>query len=41
MVSIERIIQDSIDVKSLILKDANLIGKIQCAADACVASLKA
>ncbi|MGN0033381.1 MAG: SIS domain-containing protein [Candidatus Limimorpha sp.] len=40
MVSIESIIQDSIDVKSLIIKDANLIRKIKEAADVCVVSLK-
>ena len=40
MISIEKIIQDSIDVKQLIINDKSLIENIKKAAEACVESLK-
>ena len=40
MISIEKIIQDSVDVKQLILNDKPLIENIQKAAQTCVESLK-
>lgn len=40
MVNIENVIQDSINVKSLIINNKGLIGKIQEAADVCIESLR-
>ena len=40
MISIENIIQDSIDVKQLILNDKALVERIKAAAEMCVESLK-
>ena len=40
MISIENIIQDSIDVKQLILNDKALVKRIKAAAEMCVESLK-